>query len=213
MLVESVLLTLAIAAWRKAGQKGQWNAKREEMYQGALKKLRDPEKLIKLADLLEKDGHHAKAYVLRKRAQLRATTEEQKKLRRDAFEKGMKSEKIDAILALAKVFEGLTATGAAKALRDRATYLRQRNADAEVKQWKADDAKKAASSDLAPPQVEVKEEPPTTPDKPSTIPAPVQPQAPTPPSEVDTEEEIPEDPSELESDLAPPQGANGAAHA
>jgi hypothetical protein len=210
MLVESVLLTLAIAAWRKAGQKGQWNAKREEMYQGALKKLRDPDKLIKLADLLEKDGHHAKAYVLRKRAQLRQQTEEQKKLRRDAFEKGMKSEKIDAILSLAKVFESLTATGAAKALRERASYLRQRNAEAETKQWKADDAKKAASSDLAPPQVEVKEEPPTTPDKPSTIPAPAEPQAPTPPSESDTEEELeePEDEPELQT-----VKANGAAHA
>jgi len=198
MLVESILLTLVIAAWRKAGQKGQWNPKREEMFQAAMNKLRDPEKLIKLADLLEKDGHHAKAYVMRKRAALRKQTDAQKAQRKEAYEKGMKSEKIDAILALAKAFEDLTATGAAKNLRERATYLRNRNADLEVQQWKKYNEKREAS--------QAKEEPPTVPDKPSTIPAPAPPEEPAP----ITEDELENPPEETESASSSP---NGVAHA
>jgi hypothetical protein len=123
MLIEATLLGLAVLTWKKLGRKEEWSDKREEMYQSALEHLKGPAgvaKLREIADSCEKNGFHAKAFALRERAKLRATDANVKKARHEAYLKGMRSQNVPGILALAASFEKISATGAAANLRKHA---------------------------------------------------------------------------------------------
>ena len=83
----------------------------------------DPGLSYEIANACEKNGHHAKAFALRKRAELRSAPAAVKAQRHEAYLKGMQSENIGGILKLAAALESISATGAAKNLRDRADAL------------------------------------------------------------------------------------------
>jgi len=126
MLIEATLLGLAILTWKNLGKKEEWTAEREAMYQSALEHLRGPAgvaKLREIADECEKHGFHAKAYALRKRAELREAGAKLRRARHEAFLKGMKSQNIDGIRKLADAFEGATLVAACRRLRLRADRL------------------------------------------------------------------------------------------
>lgn len=126
MLIEGTLLALAVLVWKKMGKEEKWDAEREAMYQSALEHLKGPsgvERLYAIAAECEKQGFHSKAYALRARAKLRDTDAATKKVRHEAFLKGMRSTNVEGILKLAKTFEAISATGAADRLRKRAANL------------------------------------------------------------------------------------------
>ena len=123
MLIEGTLLALAVLTWKKLGKEEKWDAEREAMYQSALEHLKGPagvERLRAIAAECEKKGFHAKAYALRKRAELRSTDAATKRARHEAYLKGMKSANVEGILKLAATFEKISATGAAANLRKHA---------------------------------------------------------------------------------------------
>ena len=120
MLVETVTVAMVILAWRNASQKGQWTPERREMYEAALKELKDPDKLRKLAEHFDKWGFPIEGNVLRRRADLRATSPAVKEQRKAVFEKAMASTNVEAILRIADMFESYTATGSAARLREHA---------------------------------------------------------------------------------------------
>jgi hypothetical protein len=124
MIVEFATVALLVAAWKRAGKKkGEFTPEREKIYLAALENL-DPERLRKLADVFESEGLVTHAAMLRKRADLRATPNDIRVQRKEAYEKGMCSENIDGVLKLANAFERLTATGAAANLRKHVEELK-----------------------------------------------------------------------------------------
>jgi hypothetical protein len=127
MLIEATLLGLAVLSWKKLGKTAEWTPEHEEMYQNALEHLKGAagvRRLREIAAECDKQGHHVKASTLRKRADLRDADEKVKAARRQALEKGLSSTNIQGILRLAEAFEAATATSAARALRERAEFLR-----------------------------------------------------------------------------------------
>jgi hypothetical protein len=123
-LLEITIGGLLIAAWKKTEKKGVLTPEREKVYQAALKELHVPAELRKLADTFEAQGLAVEATMLRRRADLRGQTPEQKRARREAYDKGMASEDVAAIERLADAFESITATGSAMALRKHAEDVR-----------------------------------------------------------------------------------------
>lgn len=107
---------------------------RKKIYEEALKSLKDPIKLRKLADTYDSEGLHEEATLLRKRAALREIPPEQKAARRDAFRRALSvgkdgvpvtGETIQKIETLAATFHNQGATGNAAALRQHAAGLRK----------------------------------------------------------------------------------------
>jgi hypothetical protein len=124
MLVEVTIAALLFAAWKKTENKGVLTPEREKAYRSALENLQDPESLRKLASAYESNGLAVEASMLRRRADLRGQSPEQKKARREAYDKGMASQDVAAIERLADAFEQITATGSAMALRKHAADVR-----------------------------------------------------------------------------------------
>jgi hypothetical protein len=123
-LLEITIGALLFGAWKKSEKKGVLTPEREKVYKAALQDLHDPASLRKLADTFEAQGLAVEATMLRRRADLRGQTPEQKQARREAFDKGMASEDVVAIERLADAFESITSTGAAMALRKHAEDVR-----------------------------------------------------------------------------------------
>lgn len=122
-----VIIPVALAALtgatyyktKKSMDVGQKNMtpERRQVYDSALKTLKDPVKLRLLADAFEKEGFLAAATMLRKRAALRELPNEVKSERRSLFKKAMASTNPETVRELAAAFEGEGATGAAETLR------------------------------------------------------------------------------------------------
>lgn len=123
-LLEITIGALVFGAWKKSEKKGILTPEREKVYLAALADLHDPVELRKLADVFEKNGLGVEATMLRRRADLRGQTAEQKQARREAYDKGMASSDVVAVERLADAFESITATGAAMALRKHAADVR-----------------------------------------------------------------------------------------
>lgn len=99
------------------------NGERQIVYETALSKVKDPEKLMSLANTFEGEGLIDQATMLRKRAILRTLPQETKDKRKEIFRAGMSSKKKEGVLKLAAAYEGEGATGSAEALRDYANGL------------------------------------------------------------------------------------------
>lgn len=111
--------TLAAAAYvatRKPPTNAPMKPEEEVIFQTALEKVQDPAKLRQLAAAFDMAGQHAAAEELRIRAALRELPPEIKAERREAFKKGMHSDNVPAILALAQAFDVEGHTGAADEL-------------------------------------------------------------------------------------------------
>jgi hypothetical protein len=113
------------AAWKVRKKKTGLTPEREAVYVAALRTLKDPVGLRKLAEAFGKEGLLAERDLLLKRAALRDLPPETKKARREAFKKGMKSQDAAGIEALAKAFESQGASGAAATLREYAEGLQK----------------------------------------------------------------------------------------
>jgi len=112
--VPAIVIGIAvIAAFRKPKDKGM-TPERKVVYETALRELKDPIGLRKLADTFDQHGLKTEADILRKRAKLRELPKQTKLDRRAAFRKGMASKNPDAVEGLAKAFysEGCAAASA-----------------------------------------------------------------------------------------------------
>ena len=124
MLVELVVAgAVTTVAVVKHLRKPKLTPEKREIYFNALKHLKEPEKLEKLADAFQKDGLVKEAELLRKRANLRRLPQEEKEKRSAIFKKAMASKNRDAVLQVAELFEHQGATGAAYNLRRYAAQL------------------------------------------------------------------------------------------
>jgi hypothetical protein len=101
-------------------QKGVMTPKRKLIYTRAMESISSPDDLRKLADAFHGEGLTAEATMLRKRAALRELPKSTAEERRKVFRKAMASDKVEAILQVALLFEQQGAIDAAKALRDHA---------------------------------------------------------------------------------------------
>lgn len=107
---------------------GQTTPERAEVYRNAMEYCHDPNKLVELAKDFEKFGLKAEAHCLKMRAKWRSRTPEQKKAHDEIFAKAMRSEKVEGILEVARIFESMTATIKAAQLRERAKSLTEQKA-------------------------------------------------------------------------------------
>jgi hypothetical protein len=126
MLIEATLLGIGVLVWKKLGQGHEWTPEHEEMYAAALEDLKGEAGVAKLREIAaqcEKNGHHVKAFALRRRADLRDTPAKVKKERHEVFRRAMRSTNIEAMLKVAAGFESITATQAASEIRQRVEWL------------------------------------------------------------------------------------------
>lgn len=116
------------AAFKKqtgsASNHGVLTSERELIFNNAMEHA-EASRLVELAKLFEKDGLRAQAFWMRKRAAWRSRTPEVKAQHDAIFSQAMKSEKIEGILEVAKLFEEQTATIKAAALRERVKSLNE----------------------------------------------------------------------------------------
>lgn len=139
--MDPLTIGVGIALWlafRKQGESqfGVLTPEREEVYKNALEHLKDPMRLMELAKEFQVTGLKAQAAILRKRAEWRGRTDQQRESHEAIFKKAMQSENIQAILHVAQAFEDMTATVKAAQLRERVTNLvreRQEQASKTVK--------------------------------------------------------------------------------
>ena len=125
-LAPVVVIALVGVAYRvsRTSQRGVLTKERKDVFEAAMKSLKDPVKLRMLADTYESVKLPVEAALLRKRANLRALPKEVQAGRRAAFRKFMQSQDPDSVDKLAAVFEESGATGAAEDLRRYARGLR-----------------------------------------------------------------------------------------
>jgi hypothetical protein len=98
---------------------------RKQIFETALRTLKDPEKLRILADAYEKEGLKPEAEMLRKRALLREMPADVRARRQQAFGAAMRSKDPAKVEAVATAFQREGATGAAANLRKYAAGLRK----------------------------------------------------------------------------------------
>jgi hypothetical protein len=110
----------AVAYFVQKKRKKCMTPKRKRIYEQALKHLKDPVKLRKLADAFDKAGCKAEATMLRKRAALRELPKSVQKARKAVMKKALASNNPAAIRKVAAKFEEEGATGAAARLRQHA---------------------------------------------------------------------------------------------
>ncbi len=115
----------AVAQSRRAKKaiNPQTLAERRVVYETALNTVKDPVKLRQLAAVYHKEGLMTEADMLSKRAALQELPEDVKEARREVFRKAMASTNVDAILILARAYDGEGCTGAAQNLRKYAAGL------------------------------------------------------------------------------------------
>lgn len=102
------------------GQRGVMTARRRIIYQRAMERVSNPADLHKVADAFAGEGLHVEAAALRQRAKLRAEPKETQEKRRAYFRKAMCSDNPDKIREIAKAFEMVAASDAAKTLYEHA---------------------------------------------------------------------------------------------
>jgi len=124
LIPAAIVLGGAGVAWYKARKRQpKMTPARKKLYQEALRSLKEPAKLRKLADEFEKEGLKHEASMLRKRADLRAKPQPQKDAHADAFRKGMASKNPEAVKKLASAFSKQGALAAASKLTQYAKGL------------------------------------------------------------------------------------------
>jgi hypothetical protein len=97
-----------------AGQNmGIMTPSRQVIYDTAMNKVEDPQKLIAIASQFEAQGLPDHGDMLRKRAALRSLPDAVKKARHDAFVKGMQSKDRMKVIALAAAFHREGCSGSA----------------------------------------------------------------------------------------------------
>ncbi len=114
---------IAIAAVVQAKRAPKMTEERREIYESALRNLKDPEKLDELATVFTQYGLVREGTLLKKRANLRRLPEAVKIERRAIFKKAVTSKNPNAVLSVAAAFENEGCTGAAVNLRRYAAEL------------------------------------------------------------------------------------------
>jgi hypothetical protein len=130
-LIPAALVGLIGGSWWKISKDAKavetsMSTDQKNVYESALKSLKDPGQLRLLADAFEKQNFVAAAAMLRKRASLRELPAEVKGERRKIFRAAMASKDAPAVRELASRFEGDGATGAAECLRRHADTINAR---------------------------------------------------------------------------------------
>jgi len=174
--------------WKEMQRKdyGVMTLQRDERYRERMANCLDPQMLMQEAKLFDDHGLKTQAAMLRRRAQWRARPEPVKQQHDEVYARAMQSQNIPAILEIANLFEGWTASRKAANLRAYAQSVQE-----------AQMTQAAEDAVAAPPP------PPPAPPVPPTgarPPAPVRPR----PQRVPVGPKAPPAPA--------PEKANGAAH-
>lgn len=114
---------VTVAAFVQHKRRPKMTPERLEIYQAALKTLKDPDKLDVLSREFIKNGLIREGELLGKRANLRRLPPEVKAQRRIIFKEAIKSKNKSAVLSVAAAFENEGCTGAAVNLRRYAAEL------------------------------------------------------------------------------------------
>lgn len=128
--IDPLTVTIGVLTWlafRKQASTnyGQMTPEREEVFQNAMRFLKDPNRMSTLAEEFQKEGLKFQALLLRKRALWRSRAPDVLETHDNIFKKAMESENIKAVLDVANAFEEMTATLKAKQLRDHASEVHQ----------------------------------------------------------------------------------------
>jgi hypothetical protein len=110
--------------WKWWKHKRCLTPERRKVYEQALMELKDPAKLRALADVFSKVGCHDQAEHLRKRAELRERSPEQKQQDRALYKSAMKSTDPGKVQKAAVYFKGIGADGTAANLETRVKALK-----------------------------------------------------------------------------------------
>lgn len=105
------------------GAYGVLTPERQAVYEVALAKVMEPQKLEETARLFELQGLPAQADMLRKRARVRNLPPAQKKARREAYRKAINSADVEGVREMASAFAGEGCSGAALSLYEYADGL------------------------------------------------------------------------------------------
>lgn len=121
-LLVTVIGASGTAIYRRT-KPGVMTPERKKIYLAALKTLKKPDQLRKLAEGFRKEGLRAEAELLEKRAALRELPAETQQARRAVFRKAIQSKNKNAVLNVAAAFMADGATGAGAALKKYAESL------------------------------------------------------------------------------------------
>jgi hypothetical protein len=124
LLIPVVVGLGGLAYWRTKKPHGM-TPERKQIFESALRTLKEPDKLRTLADAYEKEGLKDEAALLRKRAILREMPADVRAKRQEAFGAAMRSTDPKKVEAVALAFQKEGATGAAANLRKYAAGLRR----------------------------------------------------------------------------------------
>ncbi|VVB55243.1 Uncharacterised protein [uncultured archaeon] len=140
-----------ILAWREMNRKdyGILTPSRDERYRNAMEYCHQPELLMQEAKLFDEFGLKAQAAMLKRRAEWRGRSAEEKQAHEEVYQKALHSSKIPAILAVADAFEGWTATKKASNLREHVRVLQEASLQ-EAAQNAAEAAKKGNGAGKVP---------------------------------------------------------------
>ena len=106
-MVPVILGALAVGtgvAIYKKHKKGGMTPQRKQIFEAAIKTLKDPVKLRSLADSFDKEGLKAEATILRKRAAIFSASPEVVAQKKSVFKTAMKSSKPEAVTKVAQEF-------------------------------------------------------------------------------------------------------------
>jgi hypothetical protein len=113
----------AYAAFKKWRKPSGMTPQRKQIFEAAMRTLKDPSKLRELAASFEKEGLKAEAGILRKRAALFSAPPAVRQARLQVFKQAMSSTKPEAVRVVAKEFHKKGAYEAASKLRNYAKGL------------------------------------------------------------------------------------------
>jgi hypothetical protein len=103
VILGALAVGTGVAVYRKH-KKGAMTPQRKQVFEAAVKSLKDPVKLRTLADSFEKEGLKAEAVILRKRANIFSASPEVVAQKKAVFKAAMKSSKPEAVSKVAQEF-------------------------------------------------------------------------------------------------------------
>ncbi len=104
IILGALAVGTGVAVYRKHRKGAAMTPQRKQVFEAAVKSLKDPTKLQQLAAVFKKEGLAAEAVILNKRAAIFSASPEVIAQKKAVFKQAMKSDKPEAIAKVAQEF-------------------------------------------------------------------------------------------------------------
>lgn len=104
VILGALAVGTGVAVYKKHKKSAGMTPQRKQVFEAAVKTLKEPSKLHSLADAFKKEGLAAESLILKKRAELFSASPAVVEQKKAVFKQAMKSTKPDAVKAVANEF-------------------------------------------------------------------------------------------------------------